>query len=164
MWFEDLSIWWNKDIFTIEEIHLAKKYIEKYKTLLRSDFDSTIEENEIKMEKFSSNEVICFLLKAIIMMKKNWAKTIDDLDKIHNIEETGTSLDIVQKEVKDKVYSHSAPINVKKTQETNLVDILKEANNNWLLDVTIDLLISTVPTSDSMKENMKNELYLLAKS
>lgn len=66
-----------------EEVVLAKKYILQYIDIVRLEFDKkTIAENIYFMEKLPSDDALHLISKAIVIMKNNGAKSIDEFDKL----------------------------------------------------------------------------------
>lgn len=66
-----------------EEVVLAKKYILQYIDIVRLEFDKkTIAENIYFMEKLPNDDALHLISKAIVIMKNNGAKSIDEFDKL----------------------------------------------------------------------------------
>jgi hypothetical protein len=68
---------------TEEWIDILKDYFTRYWEELNKEFNNTIEENIIKMKSFPIESYNRNVFKGIITMQKNWAKNINEFDKLY---------------------------------------------------------------------------------
>lgn len=106
---------------TATELRIAEEFIVFNKHLLSLEFDTTIKDykdivNTLNTRKLSDKHGFIYAyfiaVKAIIIMKENWAKTIDELDKLYlsskahesseSIEEQNTKITTLQKEAEEQ--------------------------------------------------------------
>lgn len=83
---ENISEAWNNFELVTHETDIVKKYFTRYSSVLKYEFNNTIEESITKMESYSSQNILHLGFKAIVIMQKNWARSIDELDKLYSAE------------------------------------------------------------------------------
>lgn len=84
----------NKDYFqnnfelTNEEKELAKYYFKIHDEIFRLEFNNTVDLLSEKIKKITSDKFLPLMFKAIIIMKENGAKSIDEIDKLDSNSDT----------------------------------------------------------------------------
>lgn len=74
---------WNSYELSNSEIKIAIKFILENLVWMDLHFQDTIEENEISIEHDNiDNTEYLLALKAIVLLKENWAKNVYEIDKL----------------------------------------------------------------------------------
>lgn len=144
-----------------EEVILAKKYILQYIDIVRLEFDKkTIAENIYFMEKLPNDDALHLISKAIVIMKNNGAKSIDEFDKLDsklkitssemNIEEGTQKMNKLRQEEnrnqsKDRIQAEIVKYFMLH-EDKDIMNFLEISTNNWyeeinLLNCSIEIFV-----------------------
>jgi len=152
MWINHFEISENSYELINKEVELVKKFIQENKILVKMAFKDTLIENKLDVESrpFNINDMYWLALKAIVTMKENWAKNINELDKLYcktttvsalNTEEQNKNISELQKEEnqqqeKDLNKAKLLASKIKNTEDSKIIwDILENGNVNITREV-----------------------------
>ena len=144
-----------------EEVILAKKYILQYIDVIRWEFDKkTIAENIYFMEKLPKDDALHLISKAIVIMKNNGAKSIDEFDKLDSKRKiTSSEMNIEDETQKMNKLRQEENINQSKDriqaeivkyfmlhEDKDIMNFLEINTNNWyeeinLLNCSIEIFV-----------------------
>lgn len=144
-----------------EEVVLAKKYILQYIDVIRWEFDKkTIAENIYFMEKLPKDDALHLISKAIVIMKNNGAKSIDEFDKLDSKRKiTSSEMNIEDETQKMNKLRQEENINQSKDriqaeivkyfmlhEDKDIMNFLEINTNNWyeeinLLNCSIEIFV-----------------------
>lgn len=138
MWLDNTNISENSYELTNSEMKIAKNFIEENKYLMQLNFNESIEEN-IKMLEMQNGLKIedpfyrYFLAKkALVIMKENWARTLDETDKLNvNFYSFNQQIySIPSKEQTQAMASQKEEASIQQQEDLNKAKILSEKIKN----------------------------------
>lgn len=136
MWLNKLDF--QEDLYSLTaiELRIAEEFIAFNKYLLSLEFDTSIEDykdivNALNAKRLSDKHGFIYVyflaVKAIIIMKENWAKSIDELDKLYTISDK--TLDIIE-ESNTKINEHQEEVHQQQEQDLNKAQLLSQKIKN----------------------------------
>lgn len=130
MWLDDINVVWNDFELTEKEITVMKIYCERYSYFLNFEFNNTIAETEIKMNKYHDKDFNHLLFKTIVIMQKKWANSIADFNKVFWSTETSNyGINIEEQNIKINELQEKISIQTMKDSDEAL--LLSEKIKNW---------------------------------
>lgn len=163
-----IKVWW----ITIKADETWEKWEEFSKELVIDRKTNTkwilfIWKKWLKLEKFDFEDISKFeaSFETYFVYKKEWKTLVkiikNEIAKVNfRTTDWQSSDDIIFKqELLDKL----TPEMIQQSQE-GIMKLLKDAKQNWTLDMVVEMLSNQMPIREEMKKDLEEELYTLANS